>query len=195
MRHALDLTGQRFGRLTVAERAPNTHPEWGPLWKCKCDCGNETNVQASHLRNGNTQSCGCFKKERIAYGMCTTHGEARTEHGSYSREWRAWRAMKDRCSKKSGRDYHSYAERGISVCPEWIGSFESFLSDMGRCPEGLTLDRIDNDLGYSLGNCRWATRSEQQLNRRPFKCRNGKSTLEVMDGAVSLSVEQKESCE
>ena len=71
MRHALDLTGQRFGRLTVAERAPNTHPEWGPLWECKCDCGNETNVQASHLRNGNTQSCGCFKKERTVYGMRT----------------------------------------------------------------------------------------------------------------------------
>jgi hypothetical protein len=90
-------------------------------------------------------------------------------HGmSGTREYRCWKAMKTRCLNPVHQCYDRYGGRGITVCDRWLSSFESFIEDMGRCPEGLTLERDDNDKGYDPGNCRWATRRDQQRNRRAF---------------------------
>jgi hypothetical protein len=100
----------------------------------------------------------------------STHGHAKG--GVVSPEYEAWRAMKKRCSLPSRHDFANYGGRGITVCAEWLASFANFIRDMGPKPEGLTLDRVDTNGNYEPGNCRWATRSVQQLNRRKFSGRS-----------------------
>lgn len=85
----------------------------------------------------------------------------------FAKEYQAWRSMKNRCTNPNSKDYENYGARGIEICAEW-GDYEAFLRDMGPCPAGLQLDRIDNDKGYCKENCRWATKSAQMLNRRLF---------------------------
>ena len=159
---ALDLTGQRFGRLTVIERAhlhrlPSGQGAW--RWRCRCTCGNESFPISADLRNGSVRSCGCLRAE----GNAKTHGL--TSNGKRSPEYRSWEAMKRRCSNPKVTGFKRYGGRGIRVCSRWH-SFENFLADMGPRPEGTTLDRFpDNDGNYEPGNVRWATRSEQGNNQ------------------------------
>jgi hypothetical protein len=152
-----DLTGQRFGRLTVLERAENMGAE--TAWLCACDCGGRSVVRRNCLLPGLTKSCGCLQPE-VAAAAKRTHGLHR------SSTYKTWAAMKARCDKPRHPNYGAYGGRGITYDPRWA-AFEAFLSDMGERPgPGLSLDRIDNDGAYSRDNCRWTTRTTQQRNRR-----------------------------
>lgn len=158
-----DITGKRFHRLVALARIPTFTGK--TLWLCRCYCGNEGVVEAGNLKSGATKSCGCLKREQMAtLGMKNrTHGEAR------SPEFRAWYGMKQRCYHEKDNRYLLYGARGITVCDHWRNSFDNFLSDMGRRPSDVhSLDRINNDGNYDPSNCRWATRSQQNRNRRPF---------------------------
>jgi len=158
-----DETGRRYGRLVVIARADRRDAGYAQ-WDCQCDCGATCVVRGTSLRDGTTHSCGCLQPD-IARHQSTIHGES--PRSGRSREHRAWKAMKERCHYPQHRGWKHYGGRGITVCERWRDSFDQFLSDVGRCPPGLTLDRIDVNGHYEPGNVRWATWSQQALNKRP----------------------------
>lgn len=158
----LKLQGQKIGRLLVLDDMGN-NKRGSSLWKCKCDCGNEYIGIGTLLTTGHTQSCGCLHKEGLSM-RATTHGH--TKGSQKSKTYRSWRDMKRRCTDKKDSHYHLYGGRGIVVCERWLRSFELFLDDMGECPDGLSLDRIDNNGNYEPGNCRWADYETQCNNKR-----------------------------
>lgn len=156
----LDITGRKFGRL-VAIRYVDHTPGGNARWLCVCDCGKTRVVCKIALISGTTKSCRCLAIEKTIE-RSTTHGKTNTP------EFRAWSGMKDRCLRKGNKKYKHYGGRGITICKEWIESFDAFLRDVGPRPgPELSIDRIDNNDGYHPGNVRWATHKEQCLNRRP----------------------------
>lgn len=155
----IDLAGQRFGRLRV-ESYHGTNGRTAE-WRCQCDCGRLTITTSHGLRFKGVRSCGCLTIDKTIE-RSTTHGQSKRT------EYVAWRNMKQRCSNPKSPIYRYYGGRGIRVCEQWAGDYEAFIADMGPCPSGHTLDRIDTDGHYEPQNCRWATRSVQQRNKRPF---------------------------
>lgn len=156
-----DMTGQRFGRLVVRERAPTAPGKYNTPWVCDCDCGGTKTVRGQHLRDEKIRSCGCLHRENVRT-VNKTHGHK--SHGHETRTYKSWYSMKRRCTYEGGNRWHRYGGRGITVCDRWQ-SFEKFLADMGERPEGRSIDRIDPDGNYEPGNCRWATPLEQQHNK------------------------------
>lgn len=157
-----DLTGQKFYRLTVVSRAPTR--KHTTRWECECECGNRRIVGAAHLITGHTRSCGCLGRE-ITISRSMKHGHK--TRAKTSREYEAWRGAKARTSRINHKRFADWGGRGIRMCEEWRDNFEQFLADMGPCPPGYSLDRIDNDGNYEPINCRWSSPTQQNTNQRP----------------------------
>lgn len=153
----VDRTGLRFGRLVVVAFS-HRGVRRDSHWLCRCDCGKSHVVVWGNLRSGDISSCGCWLNE-VRGESTRTHGMSRT------RVYRIWKAMVKRCENPNGPKWHRYGGRGISVDPAWRNSFEQFFADMGHPPDGLSIERKDNDAGYSKGNCVWATAKEQARNK------------------------------
>jgi hypothetical protein len=158
----LYLVGQRFGRLVVLSHSDvEKHRHF---WTCQCDCGWKKRVSGTHLTSGAIRSCGCLGREsarKVLMEKCVKHG------GRYTRLYSIWTGMKKRCHYPRHKYFYNYGGRGISVCEAWrfdFAAFQQWALANGYAP-GLTIDRIDVDGNYEPGNCRWATRSEQEKNK------------------------------
>ena len=149
----VDLTGQKFNKLTAINREGTTK-DGKAKWYFRCDCGGFVIASGKDVRTGNTTSCGCVQKNnRIKHGMCGT------------RIYRIWQAMHARCRNPNSSHWRHYGGRGISVCERWHDP-RLFMEDMLlNYRENLTLERINNDGDYEPNNCKWATQSEQQYHR------------------------------
>ena len=174
--------GRRFGRLVVlSETVRNGARRVTP---CVCDCGTEKSVPVGHLYRGAITSCGCAKKERASKlrDINTTHGATRGSNRTPT--YLSWASMRLRCNNPNATGYERYGGVGITICPRWDGpdGFPNFLSDMGVRPDGFSLDRIDNQKGYSPENCRWADMATQKRNRK-------NSVLITHDGQTKSAAE------
>lgn len=152
----IDLQGEKFNKLTAMYF---TRKNGRIYWVCKCDCGECVEVQASKLKSSQTKSCGCIQGKKKEY-----HGK------SYTHEYRVWASIKARCTNPNNEHYKNYGGRGIKLEKSWADSFERFLSYVGARPTiNHTIDRINTNKGYVVGNIRWATRLENQQNLRKSK--------------------------
>lgn len=153
-----NLVGIRSGRLQVIQfdhtRYAGTRRAEA-MWRCRCDCGEESVVRANSITRQTVKSCGCVSPTPWKHGGCNLP------------EYRVWRSMVGRCHHRGNTRFQSYGGRGITVCQRWRDNFAHFLADMGPRPsQAHSIDRIDNDRGYEAANCRWATAHEQVRNTR-----------------------------
>jgi hypothetical protein len=153
-----DILGKKFNRLEVWARI-GRDAHRNTTWACRCDCGNFIVVASRSVTSNNTRSCGCFHIDQI-----TTHGMSYCGRNTVY-EYGVWGNMRNRCNNPNDKDYPKYGGRGIKVCERW-NSFENFLTDMGKCPDGYQIERRNNNDGYHPDNCYWATRKVQNRNKR-----------------------------
>lgn len=157
MKRSSDISGMKFGMLTVVNRAKKSSQGW--LWECVCDCGSKTLGLTARLKSGRKKSCGCIQ----GLGYNSRHGFSGTP------EYISYKSMRKRCNNPRSDSYSNYGGRGIKVCERW-SSFKNFIEDMGPKPhESSTIDRIDPDGDYTPDNCKWSTKHEQSYNRRIMK--------------------------
>jgi hypothetical protein len=181
-----DLTGQQFGRLLVINRAEH-HPGKATRWACVCNCKAKTKctVNGPSLTRGSTRSCGCLRRESTR-ARRLTHGK------TYTAEWWAWINARARCANPKNPMYRWYGGRSITVQPEWDrrGGFTAFMSHIGEMPQpGMTLERINNDLGYIVDNVTWADRHAQNRNKRGLRWIEGLGSKKILtDWAEYLGV-------
>jgi hypothetical protein len=182
------VTGLVFGRLTILDEGGDC-PRYV---NCMCSCGSKKLIRLNHITHGKISSCGCIRAELSAERAAHMR-ESLDFHGlSGSKAYGVWCAMKQRCLNKNNRAFKDYGGRGITICKEWLNSFESFFSDMGEPTNNLTLDRIDNSKGYSKNNCEWRTRKQQQRNRRTNRLLKYKGeTKTVVEWAEAIGMKQK----
>ena len=186
----VDLTGQRFGKLLVlgiAEPIINPSGQKTACWKCKCDCGNVKIIRGTSLKSGRSTSCGCAFSE-IMRKRKTTHGKSK------GRLYHTYYGMKSRCNNQNDKSYANYGGRGIKVCEEWENDFEVFYKwalENGY-NEDLSIDRINNDFGYSPENCRWVNGLSQARNKQStrYLTHNGETkALSEWAEAYGISVQ------
>lgn len=163
-----NIIGERFGRLVVVKpgKRPLESRVTNTYWFCECDCGGSVSASSNNLRSGSIVSCGCYRREQMSavaakYNFRHGHNVA----GKETRTHKSWVSMLQRCKNSRRKDFPDYGGRGIKVCERW-SDYVNFLADMGERPEGMTLDRIDVNGDYEPSNCRWATPSDQQRNKR-----------------------------
>jgi len=183
------MLGEKHFRLLICEVVGKIKHHVYVL--CRCDCGGEKRVRYSHLKSGNVRSCGCLQSE-LARGRLSTHGLS-LANGAQQRLHRIWSNMKARCFTETHQSYHNYGARGISVCDEWENDYLSFhlWAMQNGYKSHLTIEREDNDKGYSPSNCKWVTKKENRRNTRTVRltmesaeqiramCRQGESRKEI----------------
>lgn len=160
-----DRTGKRFGRLLCIQPKGREPKSRSTLWECICDCGSVVIIRSDSLVHGNTKSCGCMQKEKARELVLKRN----YKHGLVgTRIYRIWHHMKERCLDQSCKDFVNYGGRGINICTEWKNDFNQFYiwSMQNGYSDILTIDRMNNDGDYTPSNCRWATRTEQNRNKR-----------------------------
>lgn len=162
------MIGTRKQMLVVVEKLPNSK------YKCLCDCGNERIVKIGHFNAGTAKSCGCHWKTGL----------------SRSREMMCYQNMMARCHNPKNKRYKDYGAMGIEVCKEWRDDIRVFYKDMGPCPDGYQIDRIDNTKGYSKENCRWVSAKENMANRSVSRkwFVNGQEFVSAMQAAKKMNV-------
>ena len=171
----IDLTGKKYGRLSIINRAPNKNGR--VYWNCICDCGAKTVTSRNELRSGDSQSCGCYHKEQARIAKLT-HGDTGTRLHSI------WTGIKDRCTNPNNKDYEHYMGKGVSMCPEWFNSYETFKkwALTNGYKDTLSIDRIGGNTVYSPNSCRWATGITQNRNRSKILHIKGKKTSSTYIG-------------
>jgi hypothetical protein len=153
--------GEKFGMLYVEAFSKTVSSS--VIWLCKCDCGGYIEKSTKFLRGSKNLNCGCHPKAKKSGDSAKTHGMSGTA------TYRTWYNMMNRCYKENNTDYHHYGGRGITVCDRWLESFENFYEDMGTKPKGMSLERLQLDLGYSSDNCTWANETTQNYHQRKRK--------------------------